>query len=189
MPAPEIEAEVVQALRQSEAAPIQAGDPVTSEVPERDLIERLVEKIIVRPKAIEIIRSEADPGEPLLLPWSPPPVRIRREITLPGNADHTGLRPIRSGARARLVEGIAKARLWLDELVAGRVTDTQEIAEREGISDRSVRMMLNLAFLSPQLVKAAVEGKLPHGSGISRLFDLPACWNEQVLGFHGLCSA
>jgi site-specific DNA recombinase len=78
------------------------------------------------------------------------------------------------------VEGIAKARRWVDELVAGRVTDTAQIAQREGRSERSVRMTLNLAFLSPEIVKAAVEGTLPSIAGISRLIDAPVSWSAQM---------
>ena len=40
-------------------------------------------------------------------------------------------------------------------------------------------MMINLAFLSPEIVKAAVEGKLPRGSGISRLSEAPMNWKDQ----------
>ena len=57
--------------------------------------------------------------------------------------------------------------------------DTHEIAAREACSERSVRMTLNLAFLSPALVQAAVEGRLPHGAGLSSLADAPLNWKEQ----------
>jgi site-specific DNA recombinase len=40
-------------------------------------------------------------------------------------------------------------------------------------------MTISLAFLAPRLVKAAIEGKLPHGMGVSRLIDLPAEWSRQ----------
>ncbi len=88
-------------------------------------------------------------------------------------------RPIRSETRARLVQGIAKARAWVDELVTGKVADTHAIARREGCSERSVRMTLNLAFLSPEIVRAAVEGTLPHGVGLCSLAELPAPWSRQ----------
>jgi site-specific DNA recombinase len=32
----------------------------------------------------------------------------------------------------------------------------------------------SLAFLAPDLVKAAIDGRLPYGMGIARLTDLPA---------------
>lgn len=80
----------------------------------------------------------------------------------------------------RLVEAIAKGRQWLDDLVSGRVNSTMMIAEREGCSDRSVRMNLSLAFLNPLIVKAAVEGRLPEGLGVARLIDQPVDWERQI---------
>jgi len=32
---------------------------------------------------------------------------------------------------------------------------------------------------SPDLVQAAIAGRLPHGMGIARLTDLPAEWSRQ----------
>jgi len=40
-------------------------------------------------------------------------------------------------------------------------------------------MTISLAFLAPNLVKAAVEGRLPHGIGVERLRDLPTEWSRQ----------
>jgi len=44
--------------------------------------------------------------------------------------------------------------------------------------------------LAPNLVKAAVEGRLPRGIGIERLRDLPAEWGRQfeTLGLNSECS-
>ena len=70
---------------------------------------------------------------------------------------------MRAEARARLLEAIAKARLWLDGLIAGRFTSTAEIALYERCSERAVRITLSLAFLAPAIVRTAVEGRLPYG--------------------------
>jgi site-specific DNA recombinase len=40
-----------------------------------------------------------------------------------------------------------------------------------------VRQTLNLAFLSPEVVKAAVEGTLPDGAGLMSLCELPPLWS------------
>jgi len=40
-------------------------------------------------------------------------------------------------------------------------------------------MTISLAFLAPNLVKAAVEGRLPRGIGIERLRDPPTEWSRQ----------
>jgi hypothetical protein len=45
---------------------------------------------------------------------------------------------------------------------------------------RKVNMTISLAFLAPDLVKAAIEGRLPHGMGVVRLADLPAEWSRQA---------
>ena len=39
-------------------------------------------------------------------------------------------------------------------------------------------------LLAPSLIKAAVDGRLPHGIGVARLFDAPVVWarQHQMLG-------
>ncbi len=49
----------------------------------------------------------------------------------------------------------------------------ESLAVREGKSERSIRMTLSLAFISPVLAKAAMEGRLPRGFSVKRLTDLP----------------
>ena len=46
-------------------------------------------------------------------------------------------------------------------------------------SKRHVSMTISLAFLAPSLVKAAVDGRLPRGIGVARLFDAPVAWSRQ----------
>ena len=85
----------------------------------------------------------------------------------------------RRRARARLVAAIARGRRWLDEIVAGTVITVEQIAAREKCSIRQVHMTISLGFLAPGLVKAAIEGRLPRGIGVTRLRDAPAEWARQ----------
>jgi hypothetical protein len=55
----------------------------------------------------------------------------------------------------------------------------KRIAKRENCSARKINMTISLAFLAPDLVKAAIDGRLPHGMGVARLTDLPAEWSRQ----------
>jgi hypothetical protein len=64
-------------------------------------------------------------------------------------------------------------------MLNGSVKSVEEIANRDDCSTRKVNMTLSLAFLAPEIVKAAIDGRLPRGVGISRLSDLPASWREQ----------
>ena len=55
---------------------------------------------------------------------------------------------------------------------------TEALALRAGSSERSVRMTLSLAFVSPAIVEAIVAGRLPRGIGIRHLAELPPSWTE-----------
>jgi site-specific DNA recombinase len=55
-----------------------------------------------------------------------------------------------------------------------------ELCAREKCSFRQVNMTISLAILLvPNLVKAAVEGRLPRGIGIERLRDPLPEWSRQ----------
>jgi site-specific DNA recombinase len=66
------------------------------------------------------------------------------------------------------------------------MTTVAELCASENCSARQVNMTISLAFLAPNLVKAAIEGRLPRGIGIERLRDLPSEWSQQfeVLGLN-----
>jgi hypothetical protein len=115
----------------------------------------------------------------LEVPWHKTPPRRRREVLLPESASSQDTRPIRSENRALLVASIARGRRWLDELIADPTASTASIAKREDCTVRKVNMTISLAFLSPDLVKAAIDGRLPRGMGVARLCDLPVEWSRQ----------
>jgi site-specific DNA recombinase len=138
--------------------------------------------------AVEL-KAEKAPGDPpnavdhdrlvLRIPWKKSPLKRRRDIIVPASASPYDRRPIRVETRATLVASIARGRRWLDEIVAGTVTSVEQIAARDKCSIRQVNMTISLAFLAPELVKAAVEGRLPRGIGVARLRDAPAEWSCQ----------
>jgi len=77
------------------------------------------------------------------------------------------------------VTSISCGRRWLDEICTGSVPHVEEIAACEKCSVRQVNMTISLAFLSPTLVKAAIDGRLPRGIGVAQLRDAPAEWSRQ----------
>jgi hypothetical protein len=119
----------------------------------------------------------------LTVPWSKTPQRRHRDVIVPESASTAEVRPIRSDTRAKLVTAIARGRQWLTEIEAGAAT-IDGIATREACSKRHINMTISLAFLAPSLIKAAVDGRLPHGIGVARLFDAPTAWarQHQMLG-------
>jgi site-specific DNA recombinase len=182
VPAAEIEALVASAVRKH------IGDDTESD--DRDLmrthvirVDLQVDHLAIELKAAKTCgnpRNALDNDRPVLrIPWKKPPMMRRREIIVPVSASAHDLRPIRAETRATLVTAIARGRCWLDEIIAGTVTGVEQIAAREKCSIRQVNMTISLAFLAPELVKAAVEGRLPHGIGVTRLRDAPAEWSRQ----------
>jgi hypothetical protein len=89
---------------------------------------------------------------------------------------------MRANARAIPIEALRDAHRWLDELLSDPRLTLESIASREDKSERSIRMTLSLAFLAPDIVKTAVEGRLPRGFGLKRLVDLPMAWPDQWRG-------
>jgi hypothetical protein len=123
--------------------------------------------------------SHSTDGQLLSIPWQKPPSRKSRQILIPLGVPRNEVRPIRIERRARLVNAIARGRRWLDEIVSGSVTNIEQIATRQKCSVRQVNMTISLAFLAPDLVRAAVEGRMPRGIGVERLRDAPAEWGRQ----------
>jgi DNA invertase Pin-like site-specific DNA recombinase len=193
VPAAEIEALVGRAVREHLEDSAQTDD--------RDLISTHVVRVEVRADrlAVELKApkhgrargrgtgsppdhesSEQDADRTVLhVPWRKTPSKRRREIIVPKSAAPQDARPIRAETRAKLIASIARGRRWLDEIVTGTATDVDQIAARETCSIRKVNMTISLAFLAPDLVKAAIEGRLPRGLGVARLCDVPAEWSRQ----------
>jgi site-specific DNA recombinase len=115
------------------------------------------------------------------------PATRRREMLLPASVPPGQACSIRSETRATLIVSIARGRRWLNELIDDAKTNVESIARRERCSVRQVNMTISLAFLAPTLVKAAIEGRLPRGIGVTRLRDAPVEWSRQqaMLGLRG----
>jgi site-specific DNA recombinase len=179
--APDLELRVLMSLKSVR----QKDSVVAKEESDQVLVERLLERVIVHKGKIQLALRPHDPAQPnpIVVHWTPPPTRRRRQIIQPQGILNQGSPLIRWDAQARLIEYIAKARLWLDDLISGRVQSTNDIADREACSERSVRMTLGLAFLSPASITAAVGGALPAGMGIVELTNAPMSWKRQLADY------
>ncbi len=143
----------------------------------------LIDGVTIGPMAIQVQLSDAGEAEAgartLTVPWSPPAPYRKREIIQGVANGKTSARPMRANARAILFDALGDAHRWLDELLCDPIQTLGALALREGKTDRSIRMTLSLAFLAPNIVKAAIEGRLPRGFGLKRLVDLPIAWPDQ----------
>jgi site-specific DNA recombinase len=187
IPATEIDALVIRSVRDH----LKPSAPID----DRSLIDTHVARVEVQPEQLVIQlaqpertnRKGARAVKTLRVPWHKTPSKRRREILLPDALDPQHARPIRSETRATLVASIARGRRWLNELVDDAKASVESIAKRERCSVRQVNMTISLAFVAPDLVKAAIEGRLPRGIGVTRLRDAPVEWSRQhaMLGLTG----
>jgi hypothetical protein len=143
--------------------------------------------IIQLAQAKNTTRCRAQGASTLYVAWHKTPATRRREMLLPASLPPQQARSIRSESRATLIASIARGRRWLNELIDDAKTNVESIARRERCSVRQVNMTISLAFLAPVLVKAAIEGCLPRGIGVTRLRDAPVEWSRQqaMLGLIG----
>jgi site-specific DNA recombinase len=187
IPAADVEDTVVKSLKDYLAAGRGKTTTSAENLGDRETIAELVTGIVVhRDRLVITLKSENADEESdssdvrsVAVPWQKPPSRRSRHILLPHDASRSDVRPEQSERRARLVSTIARGRQWLDDVVSGRVSTVTELCARENCSVRRVNMTISLAFLAPNLVKAAVEGRLPRGVGIERLRDPPTEWSQQ----------
>jgi site-specific DNA recombinase len=146
-------------------------------------IRNLIDRVVISKASIRIQLSEgaeeSDSARILTLPWARPSPYRKHEILQGADDGKIYARPMPANARAILIEALGDARRWLDELLSDPRLTLESLASREGKTERSIRMTLSLAFLAPEIVKAAVEARLPRGFGLKRLVDLPMVWPDQ----------
>ena len=188
VPAAHIEHMVLQSLAAHLAAKQDGSTSTAVQLRDRETFAGLVAGIVVhRDKLVVRFKPDQTDEEPdrpddqtrLTIAWHKPPSKRARRILLPHNTSRSDVRPEQFERRARLVSAIAKGRRWLEDIVSGRVTNVTELCRREKCSVRQVNMTISLAFLAPNLVTAAIEGRLPRGIGVERLRDPPTEWSRQ----------
>ncbi len=171
--APDVEALVREAVKEKE--------PSDATIADRELIERHIERITVRPKELEItLRSDEDGAEAgaptsLSIPFAP---NLPRQKGITHSPADKGT--MDSETRDALLRAITRARGWLDAILAGKAASFDDIAAAENLAERHVRFLMPLAFLSPRIIRAIADGAAPIGltvSGLAR--SLPHKWIDQ----------
>ncbi len=173
VPAIEIETVVSKAILEH------LGSAETDEQQIRARVQSHIQQVAVLADCLKItIKSESEQqADVLTVQWAKPSATRKRELL--GSSDKASTRPIRSKARSRLLKGIAQGRFWLDQLIDGQAKDINALAVRQNLSEKTIRSTLSLAFLAPDIVQAAIDGKLPRGLGVTQMTDLPMDWAMQ----------
>jgi len=190
VPAPELEAVVVDTIRRH----LQGDGADAKPIPEanRELIERHLLRATVSAKQLTLyLRGDSaaaagqdDPicaaGTPatISIPWIAPAATPAKGIVhVP--AHNTPMKP---ASRELLLVAIAKARRWIKDIERGQ--SFAEIAGREGKVERHIRNLAPLAFVSPRIITAMIDGTAPAGITATTLMaGLSYSWAEQEQRF------
>jgi site-specific DNA recombinase len=187
VPAPELEALVVDAVRRHLQANGTAPNPILET--DRELIERHLLRATLSSKAITLhLRqeiAEAEASGPHDVPTAGSPTKVTVPWNVPATAPAKGIvhvpahnTPMKPGGRETLLIAIAKARKWVKDVERGQTF--ADIADREGKAERHIRHLARLAFVSPRIITAIVDGTAPAGITATTLMaGLSHSWAEQ----------
>jgi site-specific DNA recombinase len=176
VPAQEIESAVIRIVRDHLKG---HGGDKHSPLADRELIEKHVERVIIRRQtiAIHFVSELTDPSV-IETPWAGAAVATVKGILNSPSLDSE----MSEANRDLLLTAIGKARAWIKDLADGRVASFAEIAKREGKVERHIRLLAPLAFVSPKLISIVCDGSQP-AIGVTELAkSVPYCWSEQVDG-------
>jgi site-specific DNA recombinase len=164
---------------------------------DRELVDRQVARIIVRPHSIDIELKESTPSPEaslateaavsagaaastacttvVSLPWSTPAF-----ASVKGVVHQPGAKPtLKQETRDAILAAVAKARSWIEGIASGRVQSFAEIAEREGKVERHIRLLTQLAFIPPRTLAAIIDGTGPPDATVTALAHaVPHRWDR-----------
>jgi site-specific DNA recombinase len=100
--------------------------------------------------------------------------RGKVRLVLPPDSPHVKTTEVRS-----LIRAIARAHDWVDQILKGEARNQREIAVSVGLNERYVSRILPLAFLSPDITQAILDGKQAAGQSLEDFVGLPMTWSEQ----------
>jgi site-specific DNA recombinase len=188
--APDVEALVLGAVRKKMSGALQEAQEIDSGASVRnyEIVREHIRRLIIRRSEIEIVwrlnqQNEGDKSleESQTIPFDP---------NLPlkkGIVHRPALGRMEPRARETLLQAIAKARQWMEEMIRGEVQSFEEIAERENLAERYVRRLAVLAFLSPKIIRAILDETVAADFTVTSLTHaLPHSWaaQEQMFGVH-----
>jgi site-specific DNA recombinase len=169
VPAAEIESAVLAALKTHQGQ-IESDNGL-------GLIEKLEGVVVARDQLLLTISGHGDPTDvnrtnaQIKIAWSP---KTRDTATAMDNDDS---QPIKHNES--LVRSIVRAQAWVQSLQDGAFESVEALAEANRLHPKVVRQALRLAFLSPDVASAILEGRQAAGLSLARIPKLLAlAWTE-----------
>jgi site-specific DNA recombinase len=136
---------------------------------ETDRIERVA---IARDRLLIRIASAPDqPGRDIKLRWFPKAKDTATKVEGDGVSEMV--------RNEGLIQSIVRAHSWLRSLRDGAYESIEALAEANGLHPKVIRQNLRLAFLSPRVTSAILDGSQPTGLSLARIPKLlPLPWTD-----------
>ena len=105
----------------------------------------------------------------------------RQMIVSPGDSSEP--EPTVPTPNRKLVENLAKAFRWQEQLESGEYATLEELGKAVGVDRTYVSRILQLNSLAPPLVERILSGDEPTGQSLESLRNaIPEVWARQVWG-------
>jgi len=182
VPAAEIECAVLAALKTHQGRTGSDNGP--------DLIKMLERVVVARNQLLATISGPGGATDvngtsaQIKIAWSP---KTRDTATVMDNEDAHEIKHNES-----LVRSIVRAQAWVRSLEDGTFESIEALAEANRIHPKLVRQALRLAFLSPPVASAILEGWQPASLSLARIPKLlPLAWtgHQSLLILFGFLGA
>jgi site-specific DNA recombinase len=145
----------------------------------RQRLRAMVDAVVMGLDHIALtLRPDALPGVTLVQTDLTAPISIARrgrdlKLVVEGQSQ---------GPDQKLINLIALASTWFDEVAQGKVATLTALAEREGVTPAYVAQVIDLAFLAPTIKQSILLGTQAPSlttMTLKAMRPLPLCWNQQ----------
>lgn len=142
------------------------------------MVRALIARVTVQPDSISVEQAELAaavdgqerrPNQTVVLRWSRKPFRAAK-----GAIGDTVSASVAPRAGQPVLAAIGRAKRWADEIMAGGTA--AEIADQERKSERLIRMLIPLAFASPNTVQGLIAGRATPASITQMAKTVPLVW-------------
>jgi len=142
-----------------------------------DTLEKVERVVVARDQLLINLTRSSDANEmdgavsEIRIPW---PTKARDSTVAVENDGET------EGAHNEgLIQSVVRAHAWLQSLRDGMYESVERLAEANRLHPKVIRQALRLAFLSPDITSAILEGRQPAGLSLARIPKLlPLPWTD-----------
>jgi recombinase len=145
-----------------------------------DPLERVERVVVARDQLlISLMRSDDaggidDGNSKIRVPWSSNNRALTGRVESDGEND--------ASPNEGLIQSVVRAHAWKRALLDGEHDSVETLAEANRLHPKVVRQALRLAFLSPDVTSAILEGRQPNGLSLAKIPKLlPLSWTTHRL--------